>query len=142
LTAMKTDENGWNDCAHVFHTSSVKCRAFRKWNDFWNDLRELPAKRPFQVERLAQGDPTLGVSLGTDSTSFRSTSSPIGELWNGSTTHFDLGPEARCLRATGRARCGRRVCVPPGDESRREKIEAGRLPRTRISVTSDKRVSR
>ena len=67
---MKTDENGWNDCADAFHTSGAKCQAFRKRNDFWNDLQELPAKRPFHVERLAQGDPPLGVSLGTDSTSF------------------------------------------------------------------------
>jgi hypothetical protein len=106
-TPMKGDKNGWNDCASVFHTSGAKCQAFRKRNDFWNDLQELPAKRPFQVERPAQGDPAFRVSLGTGSPPFRSTSSPIGELGNGSMTDFE-DSEARCPHSARRAQCGRR----------------------------------
>jgi hypothetical protein len=142
---MKTDQRGWNGCAHVVCTSGANGQAFQKRNDFWNDVQEVPAKRPFQVERIAQGDPTFGVSLGADSAPFRSTSSPIGEPRNGSTTDLNL---KRCshLQADCRALYGQGVCVPPRDGGLREKVEveakATRLPRPRISVISDKRISR
>jgi hypothetical protein len=98
---MQTDEKGWNDCTHVFHPSGAKYQPFRKRNDFWNDLQDAPFKQPFQVERLAQEDHTFGVFLGSDSTPFRSTSSPIGELWNGFDHRF--GPRG--------TRWSNRVCT-------------------------------
>jgi hypothetical protein len=106
---MKTDQTGWNGCAHVLCTLQAKCPSFRNWNDRWNDAQEMPADQPFQVERSAQGDPTLGVSLGADSTPFRSISFPIQQKWNGSRTDLNLNRQ---------------------------------LLRTRISVTSDKRIYR
>jgi hypothetical protein len=150
---MKRDQNGWNGCDRVVCTSDAQRQAFRKRNDFWNDVQEVPAKRPFQVERLAQGDPTLGVSLGSDSTPFRSTSSPIGEPRNGSRADFRLKcrsrPEgtihhgvfqhfactlwrvavASCFHFAWRTATG-------------GKIEAGRSLGTQLSVAADKRISR
>jgi hypothetical protein len=61
---MKTDQNGWNGCAHILCKLRANRQTSQKWNDFWNDEQEVPVKRPFRVERFAQGDPILGSLLG------------------------------------------------------------------------------
>jgi hypothetical protein len=130
---MQTDEKGWNDCTHVFHPSGAKYQPLRKRNDFWNDLQDAAFKQPFQVERLAQEDSTFGVFLGE-----RCYTVPFHLFsYRGAVERFrpPIWPPRDALEQPGVHRCRRR-CVLPGDGGGGEKIEVGRLPRTRIRSPS------
>jgi hypothetical protein len=137
-------QSSWNGCDRFVCTLGAQRQAFRERNDFWNDVQEVPAKWPFQVERFAQGDPTFGVSLGADSIPFRSTYCPIGEPRNGSITDLNLKrrrhPEGVIPYAVPQQlsvhslSSGFAIQLTAG--GCRGKIEAGPLLDTQISVTS------